>query len=90
MLSSCTKMSGEAKYNAHIVVVDNPDAVITYKGEVAGTATKPQFDLLYLKNGIRIKGQIVEQDTGRTIKIQTQDSSLYLYKSYEVEKIIRE
>jgi hypothetical protein len=193
MLSGCATIIGGSNYNAHIVVVDNPNARITYKGEVVGTGSavvkvnrtqankfafsvkqegygeriynynsrsfrgwafvgsvllwtgmyngiplpwgvavdlatgalwKPnvmeqgvskddyknfryrvsygdstaikainapqQSDLIYLKNGSRIKGQIVEQIIGSTIKIKTQDGSLFVFKSDEVEKIARE
>ena len=36
-LSSCATIIGGSKYNAHIVVVDRPNAKIVYQGEVKGT-----------------------------------------------------
>ncbi|MGB0886221.1 MAG: hypothetical protein ACPGR5_07330 [Chitinophagales bacterium] len=48
------------------------------------------IDVLYLKNGSKIKGIIVEQVPGKTVKIQTKDGSQYVYKVTEVEKFTRE
>jgi hypothetical protein len=44
-------------------------------------------DVVYLKNGSVIKGIIVEQVLGKSIKIQTRDGSLFVFKYEEVEKI---
>ncbi|MDR0789751.1 MAG: TM2 domain-containing protein [Bacteroidales bacterium] len=44
-------------------------------------------DVVYLKNGSIIKGQIVEQVFDSIIKIQTTDGSLFVYRQAEVEKI---
>jgi hypothetical protein len=48
------------------------------------------YDFLYLKNGSVIKGQIVEQVIGSTVKIQTLDGSQFVYKIEDIEKITRE
>lgn len=48
------------------------------------------IDVLYLKNGSMIKGIIVEQIPGKSIKIQTKDGSQYVYTMAEVEKFTRE
>lgn len=193
LFSSCATIIGGSKYYAHIVVADNPNARIIYKGEVVGTGSavvnvrridadrfsfnvkqdgfnaqtynfnsrslrgwafvgtvllwtgiyngiplpwgiavdlatgalwKPdvnekgvskddyknfrylvsygdstlvknssikQFiDVLYLKNGSIIKGQIIEHAVGGTIKIQTKDESVFVFKEDEVNKIVRE
>jgi hypothetical protein len=37
LLTSCATIIGGSKYNAHIVVVDKPNAKILYQGEVKGT-----------------------------------------------------
>ena len=37
--SSCATIVGGSKYNAHIVVVDRPNAKIVYQGEVKGTGS---------------------------------------------------
>jgi len=47
-------------------------------------------ETVYLKNGSIIKGIVVEQIPNETIKIQTADGSLFVYKMSEVEKITKE
>jgi sRNA-binding regulator protein Hfq len=46
--------------------------------------------VVYLKNGSIIKGQIIEQIPGSTIKLQTKDGSVFVYKVDEIEKMTRE
>jgi len=48
------------------------------------------IDVVYLKNGSVIKGIIVEQVPNQSIKIQTADGSLFVYKISEVEKMTKE
>lgn len=191
--SSCATIIGGSKYNAHIVVADNPNARIIYRGEVVGTGNavvkvkrveadrfefkvkqdgygertynyrsrsfrgwafvgttllwtglingipvpwgiavdlatgalwkpnvlekgvskddyknfrylisygdsshvktrtvKQLVDVLYLKNGSIIKGSVVEHIIGSTLKIQTQDGSIFVYKEDEIDKLLRE
>ena len=47
-------------------------------------------DVLYLKNGSIIHGMIIEQIPGQTIKIQTRDKNIFVYKVEEVDKIVKE
>ncbi len=47
-------------------------------------------DVVYLKNGSNIKGIVVEQIIGQSIKIETKDGSLFVFKTEEVAKITRE
>jgi hypothetical protein len=47
-------------------------------------------DVLYLKNGSVIKGQILEMIPGGTIKIETADGSIFVFKMDEVEKTTKE
>lgn len=47
-------------------------------------------DVLYLKNGSMIRGKILEFVSGGNVKIQTADGSIFVYKSEEVEKIVKE
>jgi hypothetical protein len=44
-------------------------------------------DIVYLKNGSVIKGTILEMIPDKTIKIQTSDGNIFVYKMAEVEKI---
>jgi hypothetical protein len=195
LLTSCATIVGGSKYNAHIVVSDNSNAKIVYKGEVIGTgsatvkvkrkeANKFEFivrqdgcneqnykyssrtfrgwafaltilgwtgaiggvplpwgvvtdlatgavwkpnvmekgvskedyknfkylvsytncpqnnnnnsnggqllDVVYLKNGSIIRGQIIEQVPGVTIKLQTKDGNVFVYKIDDIEKMTRE
>lgn len=47
-------------------------------------------DVVYLKNGSLIKGEIVEQIIGESIKIKTADGSIFIYKTSEVDKVTKE
>lgn len=47
-------------------------------------------DVLYLKNGSIIRGLVMEQIPNESIKIQTADGSLFVYKMDEVLKITKE
>ena len=47
-------------------------------------------EVVYLKNGSIIKGTIIEQVPNESLKIQTVDGSIFVYKISEVEKITKE
>lgn len=47
-------------------------------------------EVVYLKNGSIIKGVIMEQVPGVSLKVQTSDGSIFAYKMEEVEKITKE
>ena len=47
-------------------------------------------DVVYLKNGGLIRGLVFEQIPGVSLKIQTNDGSVFVYKMEEVEKITKE
>ncbi len=47
-------------------------------------------DIVYLKNGSIIKGVIVEQWPGQSLKIKTSDGRIYVYQMDEVERMVRE
>ena len=47
-------------------------------------------DVVYLKNGAVIRGEIIEQVPGESLKIQTRDGSIFVYKMEEVSKISKE
>jgi hypothetical protein len=49
-----------------------------------------QIDVLYLKNGSIIKGLVTEIITGQTVKIETPDGNIFVFKQDEVEKIVKE
>lgn len=47
-------------------------------------------EVLYLKNGSIIRGVIVEEKYGESVKIQTADGCVYVYKMDEIEKKTKE
>ena len=47
-------------------------------------------DVIYLKNGSIIRGTIIEQVPNVSIKIQTKDGNVFVYKMEEVEKMTKE
>lgn len=47
-------------------------------------------DVVYLKNGGMVKGVIVEQVPGVSIKIQTGDGNIFVYKIEEIERMTKE
>ncbi len=47
-------------------------------------------DLVYLRNGSMIRGSVLEQEIGKSIKVQTQDGSIYVYPMSEVERVAKE
>lgn len=47
-------------------------------------------DIVYLKNGSVIHGIIIEQVPNQTIKVQTKDGNIFVFKVDEIEKIIKE
>lgn len=47
-------------------------------------------DVVYLKNGSIIRGMIVEQIPGKSIKIQTRDGSVFVYPMEDIERMTRE
>lgn len=53
-------------------------------------AAQQWVEVVYLKNGGVIRGTVIEQIPNETIKIQTADGSVFVYKIDEVEKIAKE
>jgi hypothetical protein len=47
-------------------------------------------DVVYLKNGSIIRGIIIEQVPNQSIKIETKDKSVFVFKTEEVDKIEKE
>lgn len=48
------------------------------------------IDVVYLKKGSIIKGIIVEQVPGQTVKLQASDGSIFVFEASEIEKMTRE
>ena len=51
---------------------------------------QPLEDVVYLKDGTIIRGTIIEQIPGESLKIQTQGGSMFLYTLEEIAKIVKE
>lgn len=47
-------------------------------------------DAVYLKNGSIVRGTIIEQVPGESLKIETRDGSVFVYKMDEISKMTRE
>jgi hypothetical protein len=47
-------------------------------------------EVVYLKNGSIIRGVIIEQVPGVSVKLQTADKSVFVFKMEEIEKITKE
>ena len=51
---------------------------------------QPLEDVVYLKNGTIVRGTIVEQVPGVSLKIQTTGGSMFFYTLEEIAKIVKE
>ena len=47
-------------------------------------------DVIYLKNGSIIRGIIIEQVPGESVKIQTREGNLFVYQMAQIDKIMKE
>jgi hypothetical protein len=47
-------------------------------------------DVIYLKNGSIIRGIVIEQIPNQSIKIQTKDKNVFVFKNDEIEKMTKE
>jgi len=57
---------------------------------VAPANAADTVDVVYLKNGSIIRGSIIEQIPGRSLKIETADGSVFVYQIDQVAKITKE
>lgn len=49
-----------------------------------------KIDIVYLKNGGKIKGKIIESDLKTQVKIETRDGSIFVYSFDEIERVSSE
>lgn len=64
---------------------------VTTHTDSKNISDKPQYvDVVYLKNESVIKGMIIEQIPNVSLKIQTRDGSVFVYKMDEVLKMTKE
>ena len=64
--------------------------VFALVSSLAVMAQKGMQDVVYLKNGSVIRGMVIEQVPGVSIKVETADKSVFVYPMNEVEKITKE
>lgn len=50
-------------------------------------AQQQMEDVVYLKNGSIIRGMIIEQVPGKSLKIQTRDGSVFVYEMADIERM---
>lgn len=55
-----------------------------------GVAQTNAIDVIYCKNGSVLKGIIIEQIPNESVKIQTADGSVFVYKISDIEKMTKE
>ena len=61
------------------------------KEQNKGTNGYGEFqDVIYLKNGSIIRGVIIEQIPGISLKLETRDGNVFVYKMEEIEKMTKE
>jgi hypothetical protein len=53
-------------------------------------AQQQMDDVLYLKDGSVVRGQIIEQVPNVSIKIQTRDGSIFTHRIEDIEKVLKE
>ena len=64
--------------------------MLILSGWIATAAAVEMRDVVYLKDGSVVKGTIVEQVPNKSLKIETADGSLFVYKFDDIEKIAKE
>ena len=56
----------------------------------ASLMAQKTVETIYLKNGSVIRGTVIEQVPGQSLKVQTKDGSVFVYQMNEVERITKE
>lgn len=54
------------------------------------TFAQTTVDVLYLKNGSIIRGTVIEQVIGESVKIRTADGNIFVYRLDEIQKMTKE
>jgi len=65
-------------------------AVVLLFAIVFNVSAQQTVDIIYLKNGSRVKGTVIEHIPNVGIKLQTSDGSLFVFKTEEIEKMEKE
>jgi hypothetical protein len=64
--------------------------ILVLLGPLPLIAQQEMQDVVYLKDGSVIRGVIIEQVPGVSLKIKTRDSNIFVYKITDVEKMTKE
>ena len=64
--------------------------LLLFVGSVAASLAQQMREIVYLKNGSVVRGIVIEQVPGVSLKIQTSDGSIFAYQMSDVEKITKE
>ena len=59
-------------------------------GASQASAQQAMEDVVYLKDGSILRGTIIEQIPGKSLKLQTADGNLFVYDMDKVERLTRE
>ena len=65
-------------------------SIVFLLGSISICLAQTQQEVVYLKNGSIIRGTIIEQVPGESLKIQTGDGSIFVFFLSEVSKITKE
>jgi hypothetical protein len=65
--------------------------LLLFSSSILSAQTLADYEeVVYLKNGSIIRGVIIEQIPGKSLKIQTKDRNVFVYQMDEIEKIAKE
>jgi len=64
--------------------------LLLFIGSITTSIAQNVQEVVYLKNGSVVRGIVIEQVPGVSLKIQTSDGSIFAYQMSEVEKITKE
>lgn len=64
--------------------------LLLFVGSITTSVAQNLQEVVYLKNGSIIRGVVIEQVPGVSLKIQTSDGSIFAYQMSEVDKITKE
>jgi hypothetical protein len=59
--------------------------IVKYEG--CQNKVKEKIDVVYLKNGGKVRGKIIETDLKTSVKIEMKDGSIFVFKLEEIEKV---
>lgn len=64
--------------------------LLLFIGSIATSVAQNVQEVVYLKNGSVVRGVVIEQVPGVSLKVQTSDGSIFAYQMSEVVKITKE